>query len=55
MPELYKGVTAHTDDDIRGEILWFESILDCIEDGDLDAAREAVKAAIKLLRKKVST
>ncbi len=40
-------------DEVRDQILWFESLLDCIDDGDIEIAQETIKAAIKLLRKKL--
>jgi hypothetical protein len=37
--------------DKLGEILWFESLEEAIEDGDTESALQVVRAAIKLLKR----
>lgn len=39
-------------EEIAGQIEWFESLLACLNDGEIEAVKEVVEAAIKLLRSK---
>lgn len=41
------------EDEIRNQILWFEALRDCIEDGETETALETIDAAVKLLKKKL--
>jgi len=34
--------------DLEGEIDWFTSLLDCLEDGEIEDAIKAVQGAIKI-------
>ncbi len=35
-----------TPDEINGEILWFEALLDSIEDGDIESAKKVIKLSL---------
>lgn len=41
------------EEEIRNQILWFEALEECIIYGEFGDALEAIRAAIKLLKKKV--
>jgi hypothetical protein len=40
-----------TEQELDNEILWFDALRDSIEDGQIEAALEAIEAAIKLRRR----
>jgi len=41
------------EEEIRNQILWFEALQECIQDGEISVALETIQAAIKLLKKKL--
>lgn len=41
------------DEETQNQILWFEALRDCIEDGETEVALETIDAAVKMLKKKV--
>ena len=45
---------AETREEIQGCILWLESLRDCIEDGETEAALEAVDALLSQYRKQAA-
>jgi hypothetical protein len=43
--------SSMTREQLDNEILWFDALRDSIEDGQIEAALEAINAAIKLRRR----
>lgn len=44
-----------TEKEIQGQIEWFLSLLEMVEAGQTEAVREAIRAAIKILKGKEKT
>ena len=42
------------EEELTGQINWLQSLADALEDGEIEDARQAVEAALKLLRRKLN-